>query len=36
MIVANSLPPAGRPAAEDVRLAEDLGMPVVPGARSGD
>jgi biotin synthase len=29
MIVGNYLTTAGRPAAEDVRLAEDLGMPVV-------
>ena len=31
MIVGNYLTTAGRPAAEDVRLAHDLGMPVVPG-----
>jgi hypothetical protein len=30
MIVGNYLTTAGRPAAEDVRLARDLGMPVVP------
>ena len=34
MIVGNYLTTAGRPAAEDVRLARDLGMPVVPGARA--
>jgi hypothetical protein len=36
MIVGNYLTTAGRPAAEDVRLARDLGMTVVPGARTGD
>ena len=36
MIVGNYLTTAGRPAAEDVRLAADLGMPVVPGARAAD
>ena len=36
MIVGNYLTTAGRPAAEDVRLARELGMPVVPGARAGD
>ena len=30
MIVGNYLTTAGRPAAEDVRLAADLGMDVVP------
>ena len=36
MIVGNYLTTAGRPAAEDVRLVQDLGMPVVPsGGRAG-
>lgn len=34
MIVGNYLTTAGRPAAEDVRLAHDLGMSVAPGARA--
>ena len=34
MIVGNYLTTAGRPAAEDVRLAKDLGMTVVPSGRT--